>query len=277
MAFSFDRLTESGCVAVMGILNLSPDSFYSGNRSSNPDDVLGFAEHMVEDGAHILDVGAESTRPGTKEISVELELKRLLPVISKLASRFSVQISVDTSKFEVADAVLQEGATLINDVTGLRKGKQMSETVSRHGAGIVIMHMQGTPESMQNNPEYNDVGAEVLSFLRESVKTAESTGIIPESIAVDPGIGFGKTLNHNLALIARLGQLKELKKKILLGVSRKSFIGKILDLEVEDRLEGSLAAGIAGVMNGADILRVHDVAATVRAVRVAQAIRKVNN
>jgi dihydropteroate synthase len=232
---------------------------------------------MVEDGAHILDVGAESTRPGTKEISVELELKRLLPVISKLASRFSVQISVDTSKFEVADVVLQEGATLINDVTGLRKGKQMSETVSRHGAGIVIMHMQGTPESMQNNPEYNDVGAEVLSFLRESVKTAESTGIIPESIAVDPGIGFGKTLNHNLALIARLGQLKELKKKILLGVSRKSFIGKILDLEVEDRLEGSLAAGIAGVMNGADILRVHDVAATVRAVRVAQAIRKVNN
>ena len=277
MAFSFDRLTESGCVAVMGILNLSPDSFYSGNRSSNPDDVLRFAEQMVEDGAHILDVGAESTRPGTKEISVELELKRLLPVISKLASRFSVQISVDTSKFEVADAVLQEGATLINDVTGLRKGKQMSETVSRHGAGIVIMHMQGTPESMQNNPEYNDVGTEVLSFLRESVKTAESTGIIPESIAVDPGIGFGKTLNHNLALIARLGQLKELKKKILLGVSRKSFIGKILDLEVEDRLEGSLAAGIAGVMNGADILRVHDVAATVRAVRVAQAIRKVNN
>ncbi|MBV51997.1 MAG: dihydropteroate synthase [Nitrospinae bacterium] len=277
MAFSFDRLTESGCVAVMGILNLSPDSFYSGNRSSNPDDVLRFAEQMVEDGAHILDVGAESTRPGTKEISVELELKRLLPVISKLASRFNVQISVDTSKFEVADVVLQEGATLINDVTGLRKGKQMSETVSRHGAGIVIMHMQGTPESMQNNPEYNDVGAEVLSFLRESVKTAESTGIIPESIAVDPGIGFGKTLNHNLALIARLGQLKELKKKILLGVSRKSFIGKILDLEVEDRLEGSLAAGIAGVMNGADILRVHDVAATVRAVRVAQAIRKVNN
>ncbi len=277
MAFSFDRLTESGCVAVMGILNLSPDSFYSGNRSSNPDDVLRFAEQMVEDGAHILDVGAESTRPGTKEISVELELKRLLPVISKLASRFSVQISVDTSKFEVADVVLQEGATLINDVTGLRKGKQMSETVSRHGAGIVIMHMQGTPESMQNNPEYNDVGAEVLSFLRESVKIAESTGIIPESIAVDPGIGFGKTLNHNLALIARLGQLKELKKKILLGVSRKSFIGKILDLEVEDRLEGSLAAGIAGVMNGADILRVHDVAATVRAVRVAQAIRKVNN
>ena len=277
MAFSFDRLTESGCVAVMGILNLSPDSFYSGNRSSNPDDVLRFAEQMVEDGAHILDVGAESTRPGTKEISVELELKRLLPVISKLASRFSVQISVDTSKFEVADVVLQEGATLINDVTGLRKGKQMSETVSRHGAGIVIMHMQGTPESMQNNPEYNDVGAEVLSFLRESVKIAESTGIIPESIAVDPGIGFGKTLNHNLALIARLGQLKELKKKILLGVSRKSFIGKILDLEVEDRLEGSLAAGIAGVMNGADILRVHDVAATVRAVRDAQAIRKVNN
>lgn len=275
MAFSFDQLTRSGCVVVMGILNVSPDSFYLGNRSSDPDAVLRVAEQMIEDGAQILDIGAESTRPGSKRISVEQELERLLPVVSKLTRRFKIPVSVDTYKAEVADAVLQEGVTVINDVTGLRNNLEMSDVVCRYGAGIILMHMKGTPESMQNNPEYKDVGVEVLKFLNESVKKAESAGIASESIAIDPGIGFGKTLNHNLELIAGLGQLKELNKKILLGVSRKSFIGKILDLEVEDRLEGSLAAGIVGVMSGADILRVHDVSATVRAVKVAQAIRKV--
>ncbi len=276
MAFSFDQLTRPGCVAVMGILNVSPDSFYSGNRSSDPDAVMRVAEQMIEEGAQILDIGAESTRPGSKRISVEQELERLLPVVSKLTQRFKTPISVDTYKAEVADAVLQEGVTVINDVTGLRNNPEMSDVVCRYGAGIILMHMKGTPESMQNNPEYKDVGVEVLKFLSESVKKAESAGIAPGSIAIDPGIGFGKTLNHNLELIAGLGQLKELNKKILLGVSRKSFIGKILDLEVEDRLEGSLAAGIAGVMSGADILRVHDVSSTVRAVKVAQAIREVN-
>lgn len=274
MAFSFDKLADPGCVAVMGILNLSPDSFYSGGCCSSDEEVIRAADQMIEEGAHILDVGAESTRPGSKKISVGLELERLLPVVSKLVSQFEIPVSVDTYKPEVADAVLQEGAVVINDITGLRQGDEMARTVSRHKAGIVLMHMQGTPETMQINPDYKDVVADVLSFLSEGIKTAESAGIASERIAVDPGIGFGKSLDHNLELIAELGRLKGLNKKILLGVSRKSFIGKILGLEVENRLDGSLAAGVVGVMNGADILRVHDVSATVHAVRVAQAIRE---
>ena len=277
MAFSFDLLAGSDSVAVMGILNVSPDSFFSGSYCSNVEEVFRAAEQMIEEGAHILDLGAESTRPGSKEVSAQLQLERLLPVVSKLINEFKVPISVDTSKPAVGSAVLQEGAVVINDVSGLRWGDEMARIVAQYEAGLVLMHMQGIPETMQENPSYMDVGAEVLSFLRQSVRTAETAGIRSQSIAVDPGIGFGKTLNHNLELIAKLGQLRVLKKHILLGVSRKSFIGQILKLEVEDRLEGSLAAGVAGVINGANILRVHDVGPTVRAVRIAQAIKEVNN
>ena len=277
MAFSFDLLTGSDSAAVMGILNLSPDSFYSGSYCSNAEEVFRTAEQMIKEGAHILDLGAESTRPGSKEVSIQLQLDRLLPVVSKLTNEFEIPISVDTYKPEIGSAVLQEGATVINDVSGLQWGDEMALIIARYEAGLVLMHMQGKPETMQENPTYKDVVAEVLSFLRQSVKTAEMAGIRPESIAVDPGIGFGKTLKHNLELIAKLDQLKVLNKHILLGVSRKSFIGQILKLEVEDRLEGSLAAGVAGVINGANILRVHDVAATVRAIRVAEYIKEANN
>lgn len=277
MAFSFDRLTGSDSAAVMGILNLSPDSFYSGSYCSNAEEVFRTAEQMIEEGAHILDLGAESTRPGSKEVSIQLQLDRLLPVVSKLTNEFEIPVSVDTYKPEIGSAVLQEGAVVINDVSGLQWGNEMALIIAQYEAGLVLMHMQGKPETMQENPRYKDVVAEVLSFLSQSVKTAEMAGIRPESIAVDPGIGFGKTLKHNLELIAKLDQLKVLNKHLLLGVSRKSFIGQILKLEVEDRLEGSLAAGVAGVINGANILRVHDVAATVRAIRVAEYIREANN
>ena len=277
MAFSFDLLTGSNCVAVMGILNLSPDSFYSGSYRSNVKEVLRTAEKMIEEGANILDVGAESTRPGSTGVSIELQLERLLPVISKLSNSFDIPISVDTYKPEIGSAVLDQGALVINDVSGLQWGNDMALIVAKYGAGLVLMHTQGKPRTMQENPIYKDVVAEVLSFLDQSVKTAEMAGVRPESIAIDPGIGFGKTLDHNLELIAKINQLKALNKQILLGVSRKSFIGQILNLEVEDRLEGSLAAGVAGVINGANILRVHDVAATVRAIRVARNIREANN
>ena len=277
MAFSFDLLTGSDSAAVMGILNLSPDSFYSESYCSNAEEVFRTAEQMIKEGAHILDLGAESTRPGSKEVSIQLQLDRLLPVVSKLTNEFEIPISVDTYKPEIGSAVLQEGAVVINDVSGLQWGNEMALIVAQYEAGLVLMHMQGKPETMQENPTYKDVVAEVLSFLRQSVKTAEMAGIRPESIAVDPGIGFGKTLKHNLELIAKLDQLKVLNKHLILGVSRKSFIGQILKLEVEDRLEGSLAAGVAGVINGANILRVHDVAATVRAIRVAEYIREANN
>ena len=277
MAFSFDLLTGSDSAAVMGILNLSPDSFYSGSYCSNAEEVFRTAEQMIKEGAHILDLGAESTRPGSKEVSIQLQLDRLLPVVAKLTNEFEIPVSVDSYKPEIGSAVLQEGAVVINDVSGLQWGNEMALIVAQYEAGLVLMHMQGKPETMQENPRYKDVVAEVLSFLRQSVKTAEMAGIRPESIAVDPGIGFGKTLKHNLELIAKLDQLKVLNKHLLLGVSRKSFIGQILKLEVEDRLEGSLAAGVAGVINGANILRVHDVAATVRAIRVAEYIREANN
>ena len=274
MSFSFDQLAGSGSVAVMGIINLSPDSFYAGNRCATLDEAVRNAESMVEEGAHALDVGAESTRPGSQPIAEETELKRLAPVVSALAKRVPVPISVDTSKPAVADRVLQEGARIINDVTGLQMHPEMSRVIARRGAGVVVMHMQGTPETMQDNPRYGDVVEDVLGFLRLSVEIAGSAGIAPGSIAVDPGIGFGKTLEHNLKLIGSLGRFKVLDKPVLIGVSRKSFIGKILDLTEEERLEGSLAAGVAGVINGADILRVHDVRATVRAVRIAHAIRE---
>ena len=275
MSFSFDQLAGSGSVAVMGIINLSPDSFYAGNRCATVEDAVRHAENMVEEGAHILDVGAESTRPGSQAIGEETELKRLAPVISALAKRVPVPVSVDTSKPAVANQVLQEGAQIINDVAGLQDHPEMSRIIARHGAGVVVMHMQGVPETMQDNPQYGDVVEDVLGFLHLSVEIAGSAGIAPRSIAVDPGIGFGKTLEHNLKLIGSLRRFKVLDKPVLIGVSRKSFIGRILDLDAEERLEGSLAAGVAGVINGADILRVHDVRATVRAVRIAHAIREV--
>ena len=274
MAFSFDNLAGLNSTAVMGIINLSPDSFYSRSSHTNPCDVLHAAEKMINDGVHIIDVGAESTRPGSRGISVKLELERLLPVITKLTKEFNVPISVDTYKPDVASVVLQEGAAVINDISGLGSGHKMANVISHHNAGIVLMHMKGTPETMQRNPCYEDVCAEVLNFLSERVELAEDAGIDSGSIAIDPGIGFGKTLTHNIDLISKLDQLKVLGKQILLGVSRKSLIGDILNLEPAERLEGSIAAGIVGVVNGANILRVHDVGPTVRAVRIASALMK---
>jgi len=274
MAFSFDNLAGSNSTTVMGIINLSPDSFYSRSSHSDSCDVFHAAEKMVHDGVHILDVGAESTRPGSRGISVKLELERLLPVITKLAKEFNVPISVDTYKPDVASVVLQEGAVVINDISGLGAGHKMANIISHHNAGIVLMHMKGTPEIMQKKPCYEDVCAEVLHFLSQRVKFAKDAGIDSGSIAIDPGIGFGKTLTHNIDLISKLDQLKVLDKQILLGVSRKSFIGDILNLEPAERLEGSIAAGIVGIVNGANILRVHDVGPTMRAVRIASALMK---
>ena len=274
MAFSFSNLAGSESIAVMGVINLSPDSFYSRSSLSSTSEVLHAAEKMIHEGAHILDVGAESTRPGSRGISVKLELERLLPVITKLTKEFNVPISVDTYKPDVATVVLQEGANVINDISGLRFGDEMAQVVARYNAGIILMHMQGTPETMQDKPNYENVVLDVLNFLRESIKRAESAGIKPNNIAIDPGIGFGKNLSHNLELIGKLGNLKGLQKHIVLGVSRKSFIGQILQLEVNDRLEGSLAAGIVGIMNGANILRVHDVESTKRVVKVVHSIHE---
>ena len=274
MPFSFNNLASSNSTAIMGIINLSPDSFYSRSIPRSISGVFNVAKKMIQEGVHILDVGAETTRPGSKGISVKLELERLLPVITKLTKEFDIPISVDTYKPEVASVVLQEGVSVINDISGLGAGYKMANVIARHKAGVVLMHMKGTPETMQNKPYFKDVCAEVLNFLSSRIMLAEEAGIDFESIAIDPGIGFGKTLTHNVDLITKLDQLKVLGKQILLGVSRKSFIGDILNLEPAERLEGSIAAGIVGVINGANILRVHDVGSTMRAVRVVKALRK---
>ena len=274
MPFSFNNLASSNSTAIMGIINLSPDSFYSRSIPRSISSVFNVAKKMIQEGVHILDVGAETTRPGSKGISVKLELERLLPVITKLKKEFDIPISVDTYKPEVASVVLQEGVSVINDISGLGAGYKMANVIARHKAGVVLMHMKGTPETMQNKPYYKDICAEVLNFLSSRIMLAEEAGIDFESIAIDPGIGFGKTLTHNVDLITKLDQLKVLGKQILLGVSRKSFIGDILNLEPAERLEGSIAAGIVGVINGANILRVHDVGSTMRAVRVVKALRK---
>lgn len=233
---------------------------------------MSLAERMVNEGADILDLGAESSRPGSKPISEQEELDKLLPVIALLVKNFDVPISIDTYKPVVADAALQTGAKIINDITGLQKFPEMAEVVARFGAGVVLMHMQGTPSTMQVNPRYENVVQEISEFLQASIKIAEAAGILPDQIAIDPGIGFGKSLQHNLEILKNLDTFMQLGKPVLLGVSRKSFIGDILQLPAEERLGGSLAATVMGVNKGASIIRTHDIKATREAVKIAEAI-----
>jgi dihydropteroate synthase len=268
--FSFSQNCDK--TRFMGIINVSSDSFYE--RCSSVDEAMTLAEKMVDEGANFLDAGAESSRPGANPISDQEELDKLIPVISLLVKNFDVPVSVDTYKPIVAEEALQVGAKIINDITGLQKKPEMAEVIARNGAGVILMHMQGTPLTMQKNPSYENVLNEICGFLAVSIKIAETAEIFPDQIAIDPGIGFGKTQKHNLEILKNLEILLELKKPILLGVSRKSFIGNILNLPAEERLEGSLAATVMGVVKGASIIRTHDVKATRNAVRVAEAIIK---
>ncbi len=270
--FKFPNPGEAA--SVMGIINLSPDSFYGESRCGTIEQALRVAEKMIAEGADILDLGAESSRPGSIPISRQEELDRLLPVIMKLVGIANVPISVDTYKSAVAHEVLQAGASIINDITGLQRSEEMAQTISRFHAGVVLMHMQGLPETMQENPQYADVLTEVSEYLQQSIAIAVSAGIDPQKIAIDPGIGFGKTDSHNLLILKNLNRLNKLGKPVLLGVSRKSLIGNILNVPVEERLEGSLSATVFGLTQGASIIRTHDVQATRRAVKVAEAIMR---
>jgi len=254
---------------IMGILNLTPDSF-SGDGLVDIDSAVEQAKRMVKEGADMIDIGGESTRPGAKPVSAQEELERVIPVIRGLKG-VKVPISIDTYKTEVAKEALKKGASMVNDINGLRS-RGMAETVAKHKASVVIMHMQGTPRNMQENPRYKDVVGDIIKFLRERSEFALDAGISKDKIIIDPGIGFGKTTEHNLEIIKRLREFKSLGFPVLTGVSRKSFIGNVLDLPVEERLEGTLAAVTACVMNGADIVRVHDVRETKRAVQIADAI-----
>ena len=272
MPFRFPHKTEESIV--MGIVNLSPDSFYRESRCKTLEQVLIKAERMIKEGADIIDIGAESTRPGSVSISEQEELDRLLPVLTKLVKVVKIPISVDTYKPVVAKKVLQAGATIINDITGLQRFEEMARIISQFNAGVILMHMQGSPENMQDRPQYADVVSEILEYLQRSIDIAIEVGIDPKKIAVDPGIGFGKTDSHNLQILKNLNRFKELDKPVLLGVSRKSLIGNILNIPAEDRLIGSLAATAFGLMQGVTIIRTHDVQATRQTVKIAQAIMK---
>ena len=256
---------------VMGVLNVTPDSFSDGGRYDQLDAALARSERMVEEGAAIVDVGGESTRPGASPVSTEEEIRRVVPVIERLASRMAVPVSVDTSKPEVMRAAVDAGAQMINDVRALRMPGALAAAAAS-GAAVCLMHMQGEPASMQMAPAYVDVIADVRGFLDARVVACLSAGIPRERICIDPGIGFGKLLDHNLALLAGLAGIGEPSLPIVVGVSRKSLVGIITGRPSADRLAGSVAFAALAVARGARIVRAHDVAATVDAVKVAAAL-----
>ncbi|HXG38260.1 MAG TPA: dihydropteroate synthase [Bacteroidota bacterium] len=271
--FAFGELVYnlSSRTHLMGILNVTPDSFSDGGKHLLPDQAVAHASRMVEEGADFVDVGGESTRPGSEPVSIEEELRRVIPVIERLAKELPIPISIDTYKSRVAEAAMNAGATIINDISGMTFDDEMLNVAARYRATVVIMHMQGTPKTMQQNPNYEHVTRDVGQFLEKQVQKARSAGI--RQIMVDPGIGFGKNLQHNLQLIRELGSFRSLGCPILVGPSRKSFIGAILDLPVDQRLEGTAAAVTACILNGAHVVRVHDVKEMKRVARVADALR----
>ena len=262
---------------VMGVLNVTPDSFSDGGRFYATEGAVEHALQMIAEGADIIDIGGESTRPGSAFVSEEEELRRVLPVIEGLTRSASVPISIDTTKASVARAALAAGAEIVNDISALRFDPAIADEVAKAKAGLVLMHSRGTPETMQRLPPVEDLMGEVIGGLRESIAVAEQRGVSLESIAIDPGIGFGKTAAQNVELIAKLDQLaREFAHfPILIGTSRKSFIGKLTDnAPADERLYGTIASIAASVMKGAHIARVHDVKAAVEAARVAEAIRQ---
>ena len=261
---------------IMGILNVTPDSFSDGGRFQTPHEAVEAGLCMADEGADIIDIGGESTRPGSEPVPDEEELKRVLPVIEKLAKLVSVPISVDTTKAAVARKAIEAGAEIINDISALRFDKEMGAVAAKAGAGLILMHMRGVPKTMQEGPiVYQDLLAEIKDFLRERIFYALSLGVEMERIMIDPGIGFGKTAEDNMRILKNLQQLQELERPILTGVSRKSFIGKVLDVPPQERLEGTIASVVVSIMNGSSVVRVHDVGVIKKVVTMTDAILRV--
>ena len=263
---------DLGRPLVMGILNVTPDSFSDGGRYLEADAAIRRAEEMLGDGADVLDIGGESTRPGATTVSEAEERARVLPVLEALARRLDVPISIDTTKAGVARAGLEAGACIINDISGLRFDPSLADLAAERGAGLVLMHIRGEPRTMQEEIHYDDLLGDVTAELRASVETARSRGCRPEQLVVDPGIGFGKTAQHNLILLNHLDRLSTLGRPVMVGPSRKSFIGKVLGLGVDQRLEGTIAACVVALTRGARLFRVHDVGPVRRALDLAFAI-----
>jgi dihydropteroate synthase len=263
---------RKGRTYIMGVLNMTPDSFSAdGLYPSTVNKIVDIVQKMVQDGADIIDVGGESSRPQAKPVPIKEELARTIPVIKALAKRIRVPISIDTYKPEVARRALDNGAVIVNDITGLRD-PGMRREVSGYKAGVIIMHMQGNPRIMQKNPHYDSLIDEIIEYLDKAIERAVEAGIEREKIIIDPGIGFGKTLEHNLEILKRLKELKVLGRPVMVGPSRKSFIGKILNLAVQERIFGTVPACVLAVENGANIVRVHDVKEVKQALKITEAI-----
>jgi dihydropteroate synthase len=262
-----------GQALIMGIVNVTPDSFSDGGRYVETERAVDHALALVGEGASIVDVGGESTRPGADPVDEREERRRVLPVVERLVGRVSVPISIDTVKPEVARAALAAGATLVNDVAANREDAAMWRVVAEQGAGYVCVHMQGTPRTMQEAPIYGDVVEEVEGFFTERLRRLMDSGVAPEQVVFDVGIGFGKRLEHNLQLLGALGSFRRLGRPLLVGVSRKSFLGQLFGAKVDERLPGSLACAGWAVLAGVQMLRVHDVAETVQAVRMMELLR----
>ncbi|MEC4684582.1 MAG: dihydropteroate synthase [Nitrospirota bacterium] len=260
---------------VMGILNVTPDSFSDGGQFLDGSSAIERALRMEAEGADIIDIGGESTRPGSEPVSLEQELRRTVPVIEAIAGRLRIPVSIDTYKSEVARRAIEAGAAMVNDISGLRFDPEMAPTLSQYDVALVLMHIKGTPRNMQKNPVYTDLFPEITDYLKEGINIATECGIAKERIVIDPGIGFGKTLEHNLQIINNLDRLSPLCRPVLIGASRKSFIGRILNnAPASERLEGTASAVAISVMKGANIVRVHDVREMARVVKVADAIRR---
>jgi dihydropteroate synthase len=260
--------------AIMGVVNVTPDSFSDGGRFLAADAALEQALTLAREGASIVDIGGESTRPGSETVSADEELRRVLPVIEALAGSVGLPISVDTMKAEVARRSLAAGATIMNDVSALRFDDEMVSVVAESGCPVCLMHMKGQPKTMQDDPRYDDVVDEVLRFLEERMTFALARGVREEQIMVDPGVGFGKTVAHNLALLDGLERFTTLGRPVLLGASRKRFLGSILGAEPADRVIGTVATTVIGYLAGAHVFRVHDVKPNFEALRVALAVRE---
>jgi len=256
----------------VGILNVTPDSFYDGGRYVTELDVLARVEQMIEQGADIVDVGGQSTRPEAKPVSLEEEITRVIPRIESICNRFAVPISVDTYRADIAERALDVGAELVNDVSALRFDHAMASVIARYGAYVVLMHLKGKPRSMQNNPQYTDVMTEIVSLLSQQIGFAHSQGIDQERIIVDPGIGFGKNVEHNLVVLRNISRLKQLHSPILVGASRKSFMGQLFGIPPPERMVPSIAAACIAVVGGARLIRCHDVNETRYAVDLVSAV-----
>jgi dihydropteroate synthase len=257
---------------IMGILNVTPDSFSDGGLYLQPEQAIKHAETMLAAGADIIDVGGQSSRPGAVPIPAEVEQERAVPVIREIVQRYGALVSVDTYRANVAAAALDAGAVLVNDISAMRFDAQMAPLIARRGASVALMHMQGTPQTMQQAPSYRHVLDEVYHFLAERLDCALQYGIARQRIVLDPGFGFGKTVQHNLDLLHGLGHLRALGQPLLVGTSRKSFLGHVLRRQVWDRLEGTLATVLYAVLHGAGLVRVHDVAAVAQTVRLLEAL-----